>query len=489
MRIAIFLFLLLVGFAHANSKPNFVLIIADDVSLQDIGVFGSENAKTPNIDAIALRGMRFDKAILTASSCSPSRASIATGRYPHNNGAASELHRPIPPHIPWFPQILKDAGYYTALSGKSHIGGEPVKKGGKYFKAFDKIDNGRLNNPNPESGAGNWVRALRERPKDKPFFLWLASYDAHRDWDDNWRAEFGKKISPDEVKLPPALIDTPETREDFAAYCNEIRRLDYYVGEVVRELESQNALSNTVIIFLADNGRPFPRAKTRLIDDGMKTPLLMCGPGIEPKTSTKSLVSSIDIAPTILELAGLDKPKSFQGKSFAPILSNPNAKIREYAFSEHNWHDYQAYGRSVRKGEYLYIINKFPDKAWIGPGDSVSSPSHQQLRKAMLSGKELTPVQSDIFLCPRPGEELYDTSKADKLQIKNLANDPHYADVLNEMRKAIKEWTISTRDSVPLSPTPDAFDRDTGKRILEKNSYSDDYAGKSKNAEFLLFMQ
>lgn len=107
----------------------------------------------------------------------------------------------------------------------------------------------------------------------------------------------------------------------------------------------------------------------------------------------------------------------------------------------------------------------------------------------MLSGKELTPVQSDIFLCPRPGEELYDTSKADKLQIKNLANDPHYADVLNEMRKAIKEWTISTRDSVPLSPTPDAFDRDTGKRILEKNSYSDDYAGKSKNAEFLLFMQ
>ncbi len=100
MRIAIFLFLLLVGFAHANSKPNFVLIIADDVSPQDIGVFGSENAKTPNIDAIALRGMRFDKAILTASSCSPSRASIATGRYPHNNGAASELHRPIPPHIP-----------------------------------------------------------------------------------------------------------------------------------------------------------------------------------------------------------------------------------------------------------------------------------------------------------------------------------------------------------------------------------------------------
>lgn len=370
------------------------------------------------------------------------------------------------------------------LVGKITYRRRAGEKGGKYFKAFDKIDNGRLNNPNPESGAGNWVRVLRERPKDKPFFLWLASYDAHRDWDDNWRAEFGKKISPDEVKLPPALIDTPETREDFAAYCNEIRRLDYYVGEVVRELESQNALSNTVIIFLADNGRPFPRAKTRLIDDGMKTPLLMCGPGIEPKTSTKSLVSSIDIAPTILELAGLDKPKSFQGKSFAPILSNPNAKIRECAFSEHNWHDYQAYGRSVRKGEYLYIINKFPDKAWIGPGDSVSSPSHQQLRKAMLSGKELTPVQSDIFLCPRPGEELYDTSKADKLQIKNLANDPHYADVLNEMRKAIKEWTISTRDSVPLSPTPDAFDRDTGKRILEKNSYSDDYAGKSKTQNF-----
>ena len=90
---------------------------------------------------------------------------------------------------------MKDAGYYTALSGKAHIGGEPVKKGGRYFKAFDRVDDGRRNNPNPESGAGNWVAAIRERPKDKPFFLWLASYDAHRGWDDNWRKEFGEKTS------------------------------------------------------------------------------------------------------------------------------------------------------------------------------------------------------------------------------------------------------------------------------------------------------
>ena len=489
MKFAVLFFLLAAGFSIAEAVPNFVLIIADDVSAQDIGAFGSDVAGTPNIDSIARRGMLFEKAFLTASSCSPSRASIATGRYPHNNGAASELHRPLPPHIPWFPQILKDAGYYTALSGKSHIGGEPVKKGGNYFKAFDEIDNGRLNNPNPESGAGNWVTALKRRPKDKPFFLWLASYDAHRGWDGNWRKEFGEKISPEEVKLPPALVDTPETRKDFAAYCNEIRRLDYYVGEVIRELKAQNVFDNTVIIFLADNGRPFPRAKTRLIDDGMRTPLLICGPKVKQGTVSQSLISSIDIAPTILELAGLQKPKSFQGVSFAPILSNPKAEVRECVFSEHNWHDYKAYGRSVRKGNYLYLINEFPQTPWTGPGDSVSSPSHQELRKAKLSGAKLSKLQSDVFLCPRPREELYDTSNGDNLQIENLASNPDYAAALNDMRKILKEWMDATLDCVPENPTKDSFDRETGKRLLEKNQYSDDYAGKKRRAEYLLCPQ
>lgn len=476
------------GLSLLATPPNFVLIIADDVSQQDIGAFGSPVAGTPNIDSIASRGMRFDNAILTASSCSPSRASIATGRYPHNNGAASELHRPISPHIVWFPQVLKDAGYYTALSGKAHIGGEPVKKGGRYFKAFDKIDDGRRNNPNPESGAGNWVAAIRGRPKDKPFFLWLASYDAHRGWDDNWRKEFGEKISPSEVKLPPALVDTPETRSDFASYCNETRRLDYYVGEVLRELSAQNVLDNTVIIFLADNGRPFPRAKTRLIDDGMRTPLVICGPGVKAQAISRSLVSSIDIAPTILEMAGLPKPKSFQGVSFLPVLKNPKAEVRDSAFSEHNWHDYQAFGRSIRKGNYLYIINEFPDKAWIGPADSVNSPSHQDLRKAMSEGARLNPVQADVFLCPRPREELYDTSKGDELQVRNLVGDPDFSGVLNDMRKLMEDWRRSTLDSVTKSPTPDFFDRDTGERLPDKTKspYSDDYAGKEKRAEFLL---
>ena len=109
--------------------------------------------------------------------------------------------------------------------------------------------------------------------------------------------------------------------------------------------------------------------------------------------------------------------------------------------------------------------------------------------KGDASGKELTPVQSDIFLCPRPGEELYDTSKADKLQIKNLANDPHYADVLNEMRKILKDWIDSTLDSVPENPTKDSFDHETGKRILEKNQFSDDYAGKKRRAEYLICPQ
>jgi len=158
--------------AMAQSRPNVILIIADDISYDDLGCTGNVSIKTPNIDRLASEGMRFSNAFVTSSSCSPSRISIITSRYPHNTGAA-ELHTPAPVHLPFFPALLKQAGYYTAQLGKWHEG--PATK-----KAFDTlISSAELIG---EGGEEQWISLLRNRPKDKPFFFWLSPADAHRAW-------------------------------------------------------------------------------------------------------------------------------------------------------------------------------------------------------------------------------------------------------------------------------------------------------------------
>ena len=196
--------LLLAVFARAaDTRPNVILFLADDISWNDLGCTGNPAARTPNIDRLAAHGRRFDAAFLTASSCSPSRSSIITGRYPHNNGRAAELHQPIAAHLPWFPRLLREAGYFTALSGKHHMTSDRLAAGeAPQPAAFELVDDGRT--PGNSGGHGNWVKILRERPRDKPFFLWYAPYDAHRDWDGDaeWEpSRYGPKYDAARVAL------------------------------------------------------------------------------------------------------------------------------------------------------------------------------------------------------------------------------------------------------------------------------------------------
>ncbi len=255
----------------AAARPNVILFIADDVSWDDLGCTGNPSARTPHLDRLAANGRRFDAAYLTASSCSPSRSSVVTGRYPHNNGRASELHQPIAAHLPWFPRLLREAGYYTALSGKHHMTFEaPAAGEAPQPTPFDHVDTGKI--PGNSGGHGNWIKVVQERPKDKPFFFWFAALDAHRDWDGDkeWQPElYGPKHEPSAVRVPAYLHDDAATRADLASYYNEVTRFDHYVGRVVAALEKEGALANTLILVMADNTRAFPRAKTRLHDSGM----------------------------------------------------------------------------------------------------------------------------------------------------------------------------------------------------------------------------
>ena len=432
------LLLLSIACCASAQRPNFILFITDDISQEDLGCYGSVDAKTPNLDDIAASGMRFDNAYLTCSSCSPSRCSLITSRYPHNTGAC-ELHTNLPEGHFLFPEALKDAGYYTALSGKHHMGKQADP-------AFEKISRGK--GPGKEE---DWVQILQERPKDKPFFCWFASTDAHRDWQ---FTDDAPRIDPKSISVPPYLVDTPDTRQDLADYHFEVARTDTFAGRLREEIRRQKIEQNTYFIYMADNGRPFPRCKTRVYDSGVKSPLIIsCPSKIQPGVC-KSMVSvNLDIGATILDLAGVEKSPRMQGLSMKPLLENPKAVIRDVVFSEHNWHVMQAHERMVRKGKYVFIRNAYPKLQSMCVEAAPKFPSGQDLWDAHANGT-LNENQKDIFLVPRPAEELYDI-EADPHQLKNLATDENFVTVTSDLREILDRWSSDTCDSVPSDPTPD----------------------------------
>lgn len=431
---------------QAVERPNFVLIIADDISA-DLGCYGDRGVRTPHLDRLAKAGLKLERAFQTCSSCSPSRCSLITSRYPHQTGAA-ELHQPLPAKQITLAETLRDEGYYVACAGKWHLGNPTKAK-------FDKIVGGQV------SGCEKWVPTLAERPQDKPFFLWLAANDAHRDYQPG---AIPKPHTAQEVTVPPFLPDTPEVRADLALYYDEIARLDGYVGQVLDELARQGVADNTVVLFISDNGRPFPRCKTTVYDSGIHTPCIVRWPAkIKPGSVSQSLVSTIDIAPTILELAGIKAPSTFVGQSFADVLSDPQRQHRDAIFAEHNWHDYAAHQRAVRTERYLYIRNWLPQYPQTPPADAVRSSTYAVMQKLHAADK-LLPTQRACFVTPSPEEELYDI-QADPHSLHDLAADPKHADTLKAMRQRLAEWQRATDDAPPQTFRPDNFDRTTGQAL------------------------
>ncbi len=413
-----------------HPPPNFIFFITDDISQDDLGCYGNPFVQTLNIDALAAKGVVFDNAYLTTSSCSPSRNSIITGRYPHNTGAP-ELHQNLPDNQVMFPQLLKERGYYTVLSGKNHMG--PATE-----MAFDTISGGK--GPGKEQ---DWVDLLAQRPQEQPFFFCLASTDAHRGWQLD---STGVVYHPDSIEVPPMLFDGPKTREDLAQYYHEVSRTDYYMGQLWQELERQGLTDNTYIIHCSDNGRPFPRCKSRLYDCGIKTPFIVYGPGVETGR-TDALISTIDIAPTVLELAGVPVHERMQGVSFSPILENTAVQTRDFIFAEHNWHVYQAHERMVRHGDWMYIRNWLPNQMAMSVESSPHFPAGEELWAAYAKG-ETSPEQEDVFLQERPAEELYNLAE-DPHQFNNLATEPAFAERLNFLSQKLDEWVTATGDHLP----------------------------------------
>ena len=338
LRFLTLLWLFVPTLVWANDRPNFVIFIADDMAWDDCGAYGNDKIRTPNIDALAKEGMRFDRAYLTCSSCSPSRCSMMTGRYPHST-EAGELHLPLPKQQTMLTKPLMDAGYWTAAVGKWHLG-EAVASQVEYRKGAS-----------PAKMGDEWVAAIKNRPMDKPFFLWAAHSDPHRGYRPG---AVDPPHTRSDVIVPPYFPDTAEVRDDLALYYDEVSRFDEHIGMVLDELDNQRIADNTFVLVISDNGRPFPHCKTRVHVPGVRTPFVVRWPKhVKAGTTTASVVSTVDIAPTVLEFAGLKTLDSFQGESFGKILTNPDQSTRQFAFAEHNWHDYRAFERAVAQPTLL----------------------------------------------------------------------------------------------------------------------------------------
>ena len=452
-----------------DTQPNLVLIIADDMNWDDCGAYGHPAIKTPSIDRMAQEGIRFQHAYLTTNSCSPSRSSIITGRYPHNTGA-EQLHWPLPEGSVTFVAELQRLGYYTAAAGKWHLGEAAKSDFDKIYEASTAgfvLPSGKDGQPAKmiaaqPSGCEDWVRALEERPNGRPFFLWLAALDPHREYQDG---ALDDPHTNQDIIVPPHLPDTPAVREDLRLYYDEIGRLDQYVGRVLKKLKEQGCDENTLVLFISDNGRPFPRDKTTLYDGGIRTPWIARWPGHLPQAEvSQSLVSVVDIGATFLEAAGAnpqcDFLKQTSGISALPALQDSRRTHRKFAFAEDHWHDYEDHGRAIVTTQFKLIRNDYTDLPNTPPADAGRSPTWQTMVKMKGIG-ELNDAQLACFAAPRPKWELYDLRR-DPGELVNLASDSAYEGIVSELQDELAKWSQRTADYLPSRRTPDEFDRITG---------------------------
>ncbi|WP_282781770.1 sulfatase family protein [Phaeodactylibacter xiamenensis] len=454
---------------YAQQPPNIVVFIADDAGME-YGCYGDTAAHTPNIDALASQGVRFTKAFLTAPQCSPSRTSMLSGQFAHTIGT-EDLHTGIDSTTVLVPDYLKEAGYFSGLMLKGHIG--------KYGMAqFDWYDEGFWpdwvrDNTWHDKALGNFNTFL-DKAGDRPFFLWVGFVDPHRPYriEDGQGGRAPAVNEPGQVSVPPYLVDSPKTREDLADYYNEISRMDGQIGDMMKALESRGLRENTIVLYLSDNGMPFPRSKGTLYDSGLQTPMIWSWPGHFPEGATyEGLSSTIDLAPTLLDYAGLERPEQMYGQSLRPVLEKPNAGGRKYVFGERNWHGADEHMRSIRTDSFLLILNSYIALPHGTPTDLSASPSWFALREAA----QLTPAQEWLFKAPRVKVEFYDVIN-DPFQINNLSGKEAYLEQAKVLSKELVEWMKATGDHPPHERRRnDVVDRVSGFPVQGDRAFFEGY--------------
>jgi N-sulfoglucosamine sulfohydrolase len=429
--------------APPQRRPNIVWISNEDMSPR-LGAYGDALARTPVLDRLARESVRYTHAFTTAPVCAPSRAAIITGMYQTSIGAqhmrttedrVPELPGPylaVPPfYVKAFPEYLRAAGYYTTNRAKTDY------QFGVPFTIWDDL--------------GTNAHWRNRADKNQPFFSVFNLEVTHESRIfPSSPARKGKALvtDPGKVQVPPYYPDTPLVREELARVYDNIADMDGQVGEILKQLADDGVADNTIVFYWSDHGDGVPRAKRSLYDSGLKVPLMIrwpkaLGSTVTPGSVRDELVSFIDLAPTVLALAGVEIPTHLHGRA---LVGPSAAPAPELVFAARDRMDIEYdMMRSARDGRFLYIRNFSPELPYAGHViyRNQSAIMQEWLRlqaKRTLSGPAALWMRTE-----RPAEELYDT-KDDPHQIRNLSAEPTHRATLGRMRNAVTEWMARIGD-------------------------------------------
>ena len=454
----------------ADKAPNFVVILSDDHAYRALG-YRNPDVKTPNMDRLATEGFRFDRAFTASPICAASRASIYSGMFPQQHGSVG-LSRPgflknvvEEKRFVTLPAVLEKAGYHTALYGKSHLG-EPT--------TFGFTEGRELNDPNDEETFAEAEKFLaRESKSDRPFLLWLTPRNPHLPLtapqrfkdiyknaditlDPNWResppvesffnqAPVGEPISFRDNKnmvypnAPAGCTGGPprnetQMKEVIKAYYGDISCLDEQIGHLIEQLKANGLYENTVIIYFADNGYFLGNHglgnKITMHEESVRVPMFIHSPLLPVKhAKSDALVSSLDVYPTILDLAGVPAPSNLMGKSLRPILKNPAAVVRDHVITE-----------------------------CVGIPENRLGVGHRMVRtdryKYMLSDAD---------------EEAFFDLKNDPYELNNLIDSPELKGEIEKHRKMLRDWMTSVGEKrLTMAEIKEAASAKKTKKTKEK---------------------
>lgn len=462
--------------AQTAQRPNILMVVSDDHSAVSLGCYGNPDVMTPNIDSLAARGVRFNRAYCASPQSVPARAAIFTGRSP----VAVDMTRfnvTLDREFKTFPEYLRDSGYYVGVAGRGyHMDGAVsgtvgrIKEVELYYREngyctfADRLDTcmvvAKARNGKYHSDINHQFREfMSARDRSKPFFLQLNYSDPHRPYD------APKAHNPQNLQLPYQYPDTQLVREDLSAYYDEIHRMDSDFGEVMQYLAEQELSKNTIVIFTGDNGAAQFLGKGTLYELGIKIPLIICWPNHYPKgTSVDAIVSHEDLAPTILAVAGVEKSSKMTGMDISSLIMQCDTTSRKYAYAMRGCHatnslpyDTSVFDqmRCIVGRRYKLIYNLLAGLPSV-PIDFAQSPMWQELIEMDKNGNLDKCFHEMYFIDKRPMFELYDLEN-DPHERNNLIDIPEYGEIQRELILELTYRMIRDRDFVTL-PHPKLYE-------------------------------
>ena len=432
----------------SERPPHIVVFLTDDLGGRDTSVYGSENARTPNIERLAAEGLTFDQAFVASPACAPNRAALLTGLMPARNGA--EANHTYPREgISYLTDNLKALGYEIAAFGKVAHGDD---KPGYGFDSYSK----------PRVGlAKNVAEYLDERDTDGPLCLLVGDRRPHVPWTRD------SVYSPNQITLPPYFIDTPETREHRARYYSDVTGLDTELG-AVKNLAMETLGRDVIYLFTSDHGGQWPFGKWNLYDAGIRVPLILAWEGrIAAGKRTDAMVSWIDLLPTLIDLAGGKPPQEIDGRSFASVALGDTAEHRDEIFTTHSGDGvFNVYPiRSIRTKRFKYILNLLPGHLHTNHSDILRRDGAGAYWDSWDSAAEVDTAAATIVqrYFVRSEEELFEL-REDELEQENLAALPRHAGLAEDLRARLERWmdeqgdqrTVFNEPYPASGPRPDA---------------------------------